>query len=67
MDIKSLPEIIADFRRLGWTQARLAAAVGTSQPTIHRISEGIDPAYSTGIALVLLHAREIGGASRSAA
>ena len=55
MDRKPLSEIIADLKRMGWSQARIAQAIGASQPTIHRISEGADPAYSTGVALLDLY------------
>ncbi|KAF1005447.1 MAG: hypothetical protein GAK28_03199 [Luteibacter sp.] len=37
-----------------WTEARIAAAVGTSQPTINRIKQGTAPRYSLGEALIRL-------------
>lgn len=37
-----------------WTEARIAAAVGTSQPTINRIKKGVSPRYAVGEALVRL-------------
>lgn len=36
----------------GWTEALIAAEVGTSQATINRIKHGSRPAYDTGRALI---------------
>lgn len=40
----------------GWTEAGIAAAVGSTQPTIHRIKEGGSCLYALGAALVRLAA-----------
>lgn len=37
-----------------WTEAGIAAAVRTSQPTINRIKQGAEPRYRVGAALVEL-------------
>lgn len=37
-----------------WTEARIAAAVGTSQPTINRIKQGAATRYVIGAELIRL-------------
>lgn len=38
----------------GWTEAKIAAEVGTTQPTINRIKRGATPSYDVGAAVVAL-------------
>jgi len=44
---------------LGWTEAGIAASVGSTQPTIHRIKEGGSCLYALGAALVRLAALDM--------
>jgi transcriptional regulator with XRE-family HTH domain len=37
-----------------WTESRIAAEVGTSQPTVNRIKRGASPSYEVGAAIVAL-------------
>lgn len=46
---------------LGWSEARIAVEIGTSQPTIHRIKRGSQPrgaSFNTCTALIALADRE---------
>lgn len=52
-------EAVAELQNLGWTQAEIAASVGSTQPTIARIKAGKPPFFDVGIALVNLAAREV--------
>jgi transcriptional regulator with XRE-family HTH domain len=47
-------EAITSLLSRQWTEARIAEAVGTSQPTINRIKQGTSPRYAVGEALVRL-------------
>lgn len=47
-------DAIASLARAGWSQKRIAAAAETSQPTIHRITQGTSPAYELGARLIAL-------------
>ncbi len=50
--VQSPDELICALIRAGWTQEQIAASVGTTQPTIHRIySKKRDPRYSTVVKL----------------
>jgi predicted transcriptional regulator len=52
--------IISDLKGRGLSEAKIAAMMGCStQSTIHRLYAGeiLDPAYSTGAALLRLHRR----------
>lgn len=53
----------------GWSEARIAREIGTSQPTVHRIKRGHDgAAYKTVKSLLALAAAvEAGGESSHAA
>lgn len=51
----------------GWSEQRIAAEVGTSQPTINRIKAGRQRAsYAVGVALVELAAKVPAGERRVA-
>lgn len=50
--------ITALLERADWTEVRIAAAVGTTQPTVNRIKRGASPSYQVGTALVALAAHE---------
>lgn len=48
-------EAIAALRKAGWSEVAIAKEVGSTQPTINRISrEKTQPTYSLGNALVEL-------------
>jgi len=51
----------------GWTEAAIAEAIGVSQPTVHRVKNGIIPAWDTGSALVELAKNEKAKRRRAAA
>lgn len=40
MDLLSPQEIVQRLRAAGWSQQRIAAAVGSTQPTVLRIEHG---------------------------
>ena len=46
-------EAIAALRKAGWSEVAIAKGVGSTQPTINRISRGVSqPTYTLGRALV---------------
>lgn len=49
--------LIADLRREGWTQQKIADKCGTSQATIQALGRGSrwEPMYETGARIVQLH------------
>ncbi len=49
-------DAIVSLQEQGWTEAAIAEAVGTSQPTINRIKSGANPLFDLGMALVTLAA-----------
>jgi len=52
-------EAVQTLVQAGWSEARIARAIGTSQPTVHRIKRGHDgAAYRTVKSLLELVARE---------
>ncbi len=52
-------EAVEILKNLHWTEAKIAAAVGTSQPNVNRIKKGKTPRYLLGDALVRLATREL--------
>jgi len=38
----------------GWTEAKIAAEVGTTQPTINRIKRDAKPSWDVGVAVIAL-------------
>lgn len=50
-------QIISDLVSVGFTEARIAALTGYSQPAVHRLKTGKmkEPGYSHGAALLDLH------------
>lgn len=59
-------EAVERLLKADWSEARIAAAVGTSQPTIHRIKRGLlkrGVTFELGTALIDLAAGELAGAA----
>ncbi len=52
-------EIISDLKQAGWTQARIAQAVGVEQPTVSDLFNGriSQPRWDSGDKLKKLHRR----------
>lgn len=44
----NLQEVVKTLIESGFSEAEIARRVGVSQPTVHRIKSGTDPAYTTG-------------------
>jgi transcriptional regulator len=57
------------LKEAGWTEAKIAEAIGTSQPTINRIGRGATTGcrFKTGAALTNLAAKEVGATKRKRA
>jgi len=48
-------ELLLDFRRKGYSQRDIAAALDRSESTINRWTSGAEPTHSNGEALLLLY------------
>lgn len=44
----NLQEVVQTLIESGLSEADIAKQIGVSQPTVHRIKHGVDPAYTTG-------------------
>jgi len=51
----NLQEVVQTLIDGGLSEADIAKQIRVSQPTVHRIKHGADPAYTTGKRLEALH------------
>ena len=58
MDIMTPAEAVQLLIARGWSEARIGKEVGTSQPTIHRIKNGANVRFDTGLAVIRIAAAE---------
>ena len=62
----TIMEMLIELAEQGWSQARIAAQCGTTQPTIFRITKGGGVRYEIGKAIETLH-EKVSKANRKAA
>lgn len=57
-----LSQAIVELLDAGWSEPRIAAAVGTSQSTVNRIKHGLHtkgPGFEVGNAILRLHSAQL--------
>ena len=63
----TVQEMLKELSDAGFTQAQVAAKVGTTQPTIHRATKGADVGYELGKAIETFHKKITKALRRKAA
>lgn len=49
--------------KAGWSEARIGARIGASQPTVHRMKRGKQPLWDAGSAVIALAQTELLGSA----
>lgn len=65
---RTVSEMLHDLSACGWTQTAIGDALGITQSAVSRLMMlGVEPSYSVGKRLEVLHARVVGRARKAGA